>query len=253
MQFEVPLLDSHKTHDRLQAPYWSGYLSENFKKHGKITEIETDIGSFKFISASANTILESKTSDTELNTLAKWVQSGNYKRNMYGQMSPYSSSEVLMWICFPDCRWGVSISIYLAHHSTSLLNDLKTPDGSFYDILVQTGQDYKYRIYADTVLEIQSSWSDQWKKSRQAWKRQERKNGGLKASQAQKKIDDAIELKEARESAKEHLENLITLLSDQITAIDENTVAVQKVGEIFNATNELTSRHYRLKKALKIQ
>jgi len=99
------------------------------------------------------------------------------------------------------------------------------------------------------LLAIMASLPKNWRRARQAWKRNEKKNGALAKAQAQQKLDAVNERLEAKLLSKKQARHLIKLLEAQVINIDNDDITREKCRMIFDAQNTMTALHSRLKKA----
>lgn len=261
VDFDIPLLEAHKTHKRMSSPSLWMYSKQYLEESGKILEISTAVGSFKFLYTTASQIIshwekgpnpEGYGLDEELANQANWVAEGGYSKG-YGALS---ANNRLQWVGLPTGDWGVCAD---TTRGAPLLHLIRCSDvdlsRKMYGRLDDGDEAGRAKVLeVDEALScIFQDFESKWKKSRRAWKRQQRESGALEAHKEQKAKDDAAELHSAKIAATEHITHLIGLLSKQITNIQRDEVTVEGVREIFDATNELTAKHARLKKAYKLQ
>jgi hypothetical protein len=256
MKFEVPLLPSQQIHDRMQSPYFWQYMKSYTRETGKDFIVSTDLGDFTFVSASADEILDPSnqmlSEESGLTSLACWVREGNYARDGYGGGThPYRADRGLNWIIFPDGTCAVSS--YITGRDLYNLRVLGASTTRLGRLIDDRGDWELFSEWSKAIEQIFDAFEKAWKRSRQRWKRQQKKSGALALAQAAQAEDDAAELHSAKLEALAHCRTQIALLASHMEDIANDRVSVASCREVFDSQNNMTSINARLKKALKLK
>lgn len=240
----VELLEKHKTHKRLQAPHFGEYTRDFFRERGAFPTFEVEGREYVIIEHWMSYLLNE---DAELDAHIAWTL-GNVHAG-YARSLPLDRNSMRCFVRLPGCGWRSTHSSFdLRRHAS--MSRLRAQDVS----LPESGSPAWLQANRD-LQHIRETFIEAWKKSRKAWLREQRKSGGTARAKEAKKKFDAKELKAAKHAAADQLQVLIDLCMVQKHRVlyDTSPVTVDNVREIFDAQNEMTKRHARLKKALKIQ
>jgi len=266
--FEVPLLPSHKVHRRMSPAYLPSYLREYDRVHGHPYELETEAGTVRLTHLSADEILGWADPDRypeDLVRVAEWVADGNLEvSGGYCRARSIKAHEQIYWLGLPDGTWWAHNSLFGPQsyrdgdYRADINGYMSRPPKNYlsrHPLLRNEQRQWtqEYLYIHETLTNFKETFVKAWARSRKRWLRQERKSGRRAQVMAEKAEQEKDDLHSARIATSEHIRHLITLLTAQLGHIENDTVTVKGVREIFDATNELTSHHAWLKKALKIR